>query len=121
MSTRQNSQPSTTIDDFIGARIRERRLTLGLTQRQLGEMIDVARDVISKFEQGDTRLSAGRLYEIARALDAPTTYFYDGFDGDKAPQPDRRRVLKLMHLLGEIQDEKDLATLSQLTRALAGR
>ena len=59
------------IDDFVGGRIRERRIMLGLTQQQLAEMIGVTYQQAHKYERGINRVSAGRLYQIARALSVP--------------------------------------------------
>jgi DNA-binding XRE family transcriptional regulator len=64
-----------TIDDHIGGRIRERRIMLGISQQQLAEMIGVTYQQAHKYEHGINRVTAGRLYEIARALSAPITYF----------------------------------------------
>ena len=66
------------IDDHVGSRIRERRIMLGLTQQQLAGMIGVTYQQAHKYERGINRVSAGRLFEIARALSAPITYFYEG-------------------------------------------
>src|SRR6202050_2419774 len=82
------------IDDFVGSRIRERRIMLGLTQQQLAEMIGVTYQQAHKYERGINRVSAGRLYEIARVLGTPITYFYHGL-GDEAPlreQPHQRML-----------------------------
>ena len=65
------------IDDHVGGRIRERRIMLGLTQQQLAEMIGVTYQQAHKYERGINRVSAGRLFEIARALSAPIGYFYE--------------------------------------------
>jgi len=73
------------IDDHVGARIRERRIMLGLTQQQLAEMIGVTYQQAHKYQRGINRVSAGRLFEIARALSAPITYFYEGI-GEEGPR-----------------------------------
>ena len=59
---------------------------LGLTQQQLAEMIGVTYQQAHKYERGINRVSAGRLFEIARVLNAPITYFYDGV-GEEQPRP----------------------------------
>jgi transcriptional regulator with XRE-family HTH domain len=111
------------IDDHVGARIRERRIMLGLTQQQLAEMIGVTYQQAHKYERGINRVSAGRLYEIARVLNAPITYFYEGV-GEEAPRaaaPHQRMLLEIARNFGEIQNEKHQEAFSQLARALAGR
>jgi transcriptional regulator with XRE-family HTH domain len=119
MTDRQASSP---VDACVGARIRERRTDLGLTQCQLGEKIDLSTQQVLKYERGINRISAGRLYEMACALNTPIDYFYEGFDGKKARRlsAHQRRQLDMQRHLDEIHDEKQLEAISQLIRALAG-
>ncbi len=112
------------IDDHVGARIRERRIMLGLTQQQLAEMIGVTYQQAHKYERGINRVSAGRLYEIARVLNAPITYFYEGLGEEGAarqPTPRQRMLLEIARNFAEIQNERHQEAVSQLARALAGR
>src|SRR5689334_3817554 len=64
------------IDRRVADRIRERRLRLGLTQQALARMIGVAFQQAHKYEHGLSRISAGRLYRIAAALQTPIDYFF---------------------------------------------
>ena len=66
MTKPRRGRSTAAIDDHVGARIRERRIMLGLTQQQLAEMIGVTYQQAHKYERGINRVSAGRLYEIAR-------------------------------------------------------
>jgi len=85
MATLKRGRSTATVDDHVGGRIRDRRITLGLTQQQLAEMIGVSYQQAHKYERGTNRVSAGRLFEIARALSAPISYFYEGV-GEQGPQ-----------------------------------
>ena len=58
----------TDADKYIGARLRARRLMLGLTQQETAELIGVTYQQQHKYEKGINRIAAGRLYDIARAL-----------------------------------------------------
>ena len=49
------------VDRHVGARLRERRIMLGLTQQQLAELIGVTYQQAHKYENGINRISAGRL------------------------------------------------------------
>ena len=76
-----------------------------------------------KYERAINRVSAGRLYEIAKVLNAPITYFYEGL-GEEAPRPvtsHQRMVLEIARNFAEIQNEKHQEAVSQLARVLAGR
>ena len=68
MAKPKRGRSTAAIDDHVGARIRERRIMLGLTQQQLAEMIGVTYQQAHKYERGINRVSAGRLFEIARVL-----------------------------------------------------
>lgn len=66
------------IDVHVGKRLRRRRRLLGLTQVQLAESIGIRFQQIQKYECGANRITASRLYELAGALNVPTSYFFDG-------------------------------------------
>ena len=69
------------IDVAVGARMRMRRKTLGLTQTALAEALGITFQQVQKYERGFNRVSASKLYEIARVLKVPLSYFFEGFDG----------------------------------------
>jgi transcriptional regulator with XRE-family HTH domain len=69
------------IDRRVAHRIRERRLRLGMTQQKLAQLIGVAFQQAHKYERGISRISAGRLYYIASALEAPIAWFFEDDDG----------------------------------------
>jgi transcriptional regulator with XRE-family HTH domain len=123
MAKPKRGRSTAAIDDHVGARIRERRIMLGLTQQQLAEMIGVTYQQAHKYERGINRVSAGRLYEIARALSAPVSHFYEGI-GDESPRqvtPHQRMLLEIARNFAEIRNEKHQEAVSQLARALASQ
>jgi transcriptional regulator with XRE-family HTH domain len=116
---------SSLTDYFVGARVRKRRTDLGLSAHQIGERINLSYQQVLNYERGVDRISAGRLYEIACALDTPITYFFEGFHDEKSRAPAARqgkhRQLDMARHLHEIHDEKHLGAISLVARALAGR
>lgn len=68
------------IDKYIGSRIQELRLAMGLSRQQLGDMIEVTHQQLQKYEKGTNRVSAGRLAVIAKSLNKSVAYFYEGMD-----------------------------------------
>ena len=64
------------IDLHIGQRVRHRRWLLGMTQQDLAQSIGVRFQQIQKYESGANRISASRLWDLARALDVPVAFFY---------------------------------------------
>jgi transcriptional regulator with XRE-family HTH domain len=110
------------IDRHVGARIRERRIMLGLTQQQLADLIGVTYQQAHKYERGINRVSAGRLFEIARVLSVPVSYFFEGLDTQtaaRAQSPRERMCLELARNFAQISNERHQEALSQLARALA--
>ena len=108
-------------DRHVGARIRERRIMLGLTQQQLAELIGVTYQQAHKYERGVNRVSAGRLFQIAKVLSVPMSYFYEGV-GEEEPKPitsRERMVLEIARNFTGITNERHQEALSQLARALA--
>ena len=112
--------PSST-DQLIGMQIRERRMVLGLTLLQFGELIGVAYQQVYKYEHGINRISAGRLYEIALGAGTPVEYFFEDLEPNECkPPPRQSTLLDVMCSLVEIQDERHQAAVLHLVRSLAG-
>ena len=61
----------------IGARVRQRRLELGVSQAALAKQLRLTFQQIQKYENGINRVSASTLIEIARALNAPVAWFVE--------------------------------------------
>ena len=66
------------IDKHVGARVRMRRLMVGMSQGKLGEALDVTFQQVQKYEKGANRIGASRLQQLARVLDVPPSYFFEG-------------------------------------------
>ena len=73
-----------TLDAYIGARVRMRRLMLNMSQEVLSGKLGVTFQQVQKYEKGLNRISASRLFELAQALRVPVGYFYDGIDENEA-------------------------------------
>ncbi len=66
------------IDLYVGQRLRQRRRLLGLTQQKLADAVNIRFQQIQKYESGSNRVSASRLWSLARALSVPVSYFFEG-------------------------------------------
>lgn len=66
----------------VAKRVRALRLQRGISQTELGGILDVTFQQVQKYETGTNRISAGRLQQIAEVLDVPVTYFYAGTEGN---------------------------------------
>ncbi len=65
------------VDNHVGRRLRYRRTLLGMTQQQLANAVGIRFQQIQKYESGANRISASRLWDLARALSIPVSYFFD--------------------------------------------
>lgn len=65
------------VDVHVGARLRMRRMFVGLSQEKLGEHLGLTFQQVQKYEKGLNRIGASRLYAISRILDTPVQYFFD--------------------------------------------
>ena len=113
---------ATDTDRFVGNRIRERRILMGLSQQQMAKLIGVTYQQAHKYERGINRISAGRLFEISRVLDVGVDHFFEGL-GNGGPangQHDRQRMcLEVARNFTQINNKNHQEALSHLARALA--
>ena len=109
------------VDCQIATRMRERRMMLGMTQQQLAELMGVTYQQVHKYESGSNRISAGRLLEIARALQVEVGYLFENTGtGEPEPTPQRRAMLELARNFVRIRSVAQQAALCAIVRAVAG-
>ncbi len=75
MQSKKGPKPT---DEHVGARIRMRRLMLGMSQTSLGDAVSVTFQQIQKYEKGTNRVSASRLQQFTEILDVPMSFFFEG-------------------------------------------
>lgn len=78
---------SNLIDAHVGAQMRARRKSLGISQSGLAEALDITFQQVQKYERGTNRVSVATLFAAARFLEVPVPFFFDGFE-DPAPGDD---------------------------------
>ena len=66
------------IDQYVGARIRMRRIMLGMSQERLGDAIGLTFQQIQKYEKGTNRIGASRLQQVGNILNVPVEFFFEG-------------------------------------------
>lgn len=131
------------VDIHVGARLRLRRNLLGLSQEQLGKAGGLTFQQIQKYERGTNRMGASRLFQFAKLLDVPVSYFFDDVRGERAalhpsvgfaekeqakldgaPQTDvellhRRETLELIRAYYRITDSKTRRKVYELIKSMA--
>jgi transcriptional regulator with XRE-family HTH domain len=68
------------IDVYVGRRVRLRRRELKFSQEVLADTLGLTFQQVQKYESGANRISASKLFEIARTLKVPVGWFFDGLD-----------------------------------------
>ena len=90
---------------LLGARIREARERLGLSQDQLAELVSKDQAAISAYENGKRKLAAVDLPSFANVLQMPLLYF---FEGDVSPDDLDRAALQELHKLPTLEARRSL-------------
>ncbi|MET4806252.1 helix-turn-helix transcriptional regulator [Limibacillus sp. MBR-115] len=114
-------------DVAIGKRLRQLRTDRGLTQTQLGELLDVSFQQIQKYEKGTNRIGSGRLWVISRLIKSPIGYFFEdldepGSESEAEPVGDgrlSRDSVLLARSLNELPDGEIKVQLTKLVKAIS--
>ena len=119
------------VDVHVGARIRLRRILLGMSPEKLGDELGLTFPQVQKYERAATRVSASRLHKIAEILSVPVSFFFDDMPEEKggAPTPPtsdeedimiRPETLELARLFHQISDRALRRQILGLTKSIAG-
>lgn len=126
------------VDVHVGARLRQRRTLLGLSQEKLADAIGLTFQQVQKYERGANRIGASRLHQLARVLEVPVSYFFEELTRSTAPggseQPgaaedavafehdpmSRRETLELVRAYYRIPNERVRKRVFELIKAIAG-
>lgn len=128
------------VDVHVGARLRQRRTLLGMSQEKLGEAVALTFQQIQKYERGANRIGASRLYQLGQVLDVKVDYFFDEMPGEvektggdyaapaaasklatvqMADPMARRETLELVRAYYRIEDPKVRKRMFELTKSIA--
>ncbi|MFP6756792.1 MAG: helix-turn-helix transcriptional regulator, partial [Alphaproteobacteria bacterium] len=72
------------VDIHVGSRIRLRRTLLGMSQEKLGKAIGLTFQQVQKYERGTNRVGSSRLFQLAKILDVPVSFFFDDMSAEIA-------------------------------------
>ena len=77
---RVSPRKPTAIDKHVGKRLRLLRQINEVSLEKLAEIVDVAPQQIQKYEIGETRISASRIFELSKIFSVPLAWFYDDLE-----------------------------------------
>ena len=128
------------VDAYVGTRLKQRRSLLRMSQGAFSKAVGLSFQQIQKYERGSNRISSSRLYEFAKALDVPVSYFFEEMGSDVAARGrqhafgiaseapanagsadpmTKRETLELVRAYYKITDTKVRKRLFEMTKALA--
>jgi transcriptional regulator with XRE-family HTH domain len=106
-----------------------RRLMLGMSQTQLGDVLGITFQQVQKYEKGANRISASRLHRMSEILQVPVEFFFEGSPHPRgqhaAPQfvTDYLATLDGLHLTKafmQIRNSQLRRSIVNLVEAIAG-
>ncbi len=124
------SQRAGPIDAMVGRTIRALRLSKGISQGALGRRLGVSFQQIQKYENGTNRVGAGRLAQIAMALEVPMESLLQGVQAVKrrARQDDdplallsTGQAMRLARAFSKIGDSRIRVALVSLAEGIASQ
>lgn len=123
------------IDKYIGERIKNRRIILGLTQKELGTAVGVTPQQIQKYESAVNRVASSTLYYFSQFLKSPVDYFFGNrshipsefelaeehtiFESDTDDEVSERELLKIINAYRSIRNPDVRRRIGSLIEELA--
>ena len=71
---------SSLIDNYIGKRLKLRRIMLHMSQDEVASLVGVTFQQVQKYESGATKISANRLFILAKILQVDIQFFFEGLE-----------------------------------------
>jgi transcriptional regulator with XRE-family HTH domain len=92
-----------------------------MSQEELGTGIGVSFQAVQKYEHGENRLSASRLFKAARLLDRPISFFFEELGGEALTKESNgfsREEIELVRHFRQIPSEEVREHLLQMTKRI---
>jgi transcriptional regulator with XRE-family HTH domain len=90
----------------------------------LANALNISYQQVQKYETGANRVSAGRLYEIAKILQSDVSLFFEGLDETAEAEPlghggKNRSTIELVRNFGAIDNPSIRSAVSGLVKSIA--
>jgi transcriptional regulator with XRE-family HTH domain len=101
-----NLRKITPIDQHLAKKLRQFRLSCGISQDRLGELSGLTFQQIQKYEMAQNRIPASRLFEFSQILQRPFSDFFSDIKADRMYYNyDFESEKKLQKKSGELEKE----------------
>ncbi len=113
------------MNKLVGKKVRERRLLLGMSQRQLADAMGLTFQQIQRYENGSHRIDVAALAGLSEVLAVPPRWFLAEFADDIPAEPRplddmiRREVMTLIRHFNRIADPDRRGRLIELFQSIA--
>jgi transcriptional regulator with XRE-family HTH domain len=108
----------TSLNEKIGAILRDRRVQLGITQEALAVRMGVTFQQVQKYEKGRSMMSPERLASAAKALDMQVGELFDDAPALGFVSASDREALEMVKAYRAIQSYEVRKTISDLCRTV---
>lgn len=107
------------VDVHVGRRLKQIRTLRRMSQTDVARKLNLSFQQIQKYEIGSNRIAASRLYELSKILEVPTSYFFEGLNGDAVSELSDRGM-DIVTALAAIEDEKVKARIVTFIEDVSG-
>lgn len=109
------------VDQAIARKIENLRCEAGVTLEKMAAQLDLSWQQMYKYCQGKTRISCGRLEQIARIFNTPVSYFFDETETHvEQPTKTKRALLELTRAFGALKTHDARLAIVAVVKAMAG-
>ncbi len=111
------------VDVHVGGRVKARRTSIGMSQKELGKHVGLTFQQIQKYEKGMNRIGASRLWRFSLILGQPISWFFEGIGKRKRKGDDflaKRETLQLVRYLSACDPDVQ-KHLAAMINAVAGK
>src|ERR1700730_4980902 len=113
-------------EQYVGKRVRLRRLIMGWSQSKLGNVLGVSSQQVQKYEKGTNRIAASRLQNVAEILEVPVAFLFEGLQRFKdidncsefLPASEGLDLVKAFMRIGEPRIRRRLIALQHVPTAM---
>ena len=77
---KRDVRTATEVDAFVGAKLKELRKSVKMSQTDLATRVGVTFQQIQKYERGTNRIGASRLWDFCKVFDVKPGRFFEGVE-----------------------------------------